>query len=94
MRRKYYLLHVHLTDGSIGDSILKVEDYIQRAKAYGVEDILAMTDIDVDLSPEKRDEVFNYLVEKYGKNCCALVSTFHIRKQKSQRSFQRCRQTF
>ena len=43
MRRKYFPLHAHLTDGSIGDSILTVEDYVKRAKAYNI-DILAMTD--------------------------------------------------
>ena len=40
---KYYPLHTHLTNGSIGDSILKVSDYISKAKEYGV-DKLAMTD--------------------------------------------------
>lgn len=41
--RKYYPLHAHLTDGSVGDSVLKVSEYVQRAKDYGV-NASAMTD--------------------------------------------------
>ena len=43
MQKKYYPLHAHLTDGSIGDSTLTVENYVKKAKALGI-DILAMTD--------------------------------------------------
>ena len=31
----YAPLHVHDTYGSIGDAILKIPDYIKRAKEYG-----------------------------------------------------------
>lgn len=40
----------------------------------------AIPDIDVDLAPDKRDEMFNYLIQRYEQDCCSLVSTFHIRK--------------
>ena len=39
----YYPLHVHTAFGSIGDSILKIEDYVKRAKEYGL-NTLAITD--------------------------------------------------
>lgn len=40
-------------------------------------------DIDVDFDSNKRDQVFNYVVNKYGKDHCALVSTFSQRKAKA-----------
>lgn len=40
---KYYPLHAHLTDGSIGDSVLKVSDYVSTAKNFGL-NAIAMTD--------------------------------------------------
>lgn len=40
---KYIPLHVHTSPGSIGDSILKVKDYVSRAKTYGL-DAIAITD--------------------------------------------------
>ena len=40
---KYYPLHVHTTSGSIGDSILRVSDYVKRGIEYGL-DALAITD--------------------------------------------------
>lgn len=40
---KYYPLHVHLAQGSIGDSILKIKDYVARGKEYGL-NALAVTD--------------------------------------------------
>lgn len=40
-------------------------------------------DIDIDFSSKKRDLVFNYVVNKYGKDKCALVSTFSERKAKA-----------
>lgn len=39
----YYPLHVHLSNGSVGDSILKVKDYIKRGKEYGLK-ALSITD--------------------------------------------------
>lgn len=36
-RKKMYIpLHVHTAKGSIGDSILKIKDYVKRAKEYGL----------------------------------------------------------
>lgn len=35
----YYPLHVHTAGGSIGDSILKIKDYIKKAKAMGLDRI-------------------------------------------------------
>lgn len=40
-------------------------------------------DVDSDFESEGRDQVFNYVVDTYGKECCALVSTFSLRKSKS-----------
>ena len=40
-------------------------------------------DIDLDFDAKKRDAVFNYVVTKYGKDHCALVSTFSERKAKA-----------
>lgn len=40
---KYYPLHVHLAQGSIGDSILKIKDYVAKGKEYGL-NALAVTD--------------------------------------------------
>ena len=39
----YYPLHVHTTLGSIGDSVLRIPDYVQRAKETGLSS-LAITD--------------------------------------------------
>lgn len=43
MDDKYYSLHVHTTAGSIRDSILKIPDYIKRAREYGL-DAVAVTE--------------------------------------------------
>lgn len=43
LTRKYYPLHVHTTTGSIGDSILRIKDYVKRGIEYGL-DALAITD--------------------------------------------------
>ncbi len=43
MKNLYYPLHAHLAYGSIGDSILRTEDYVKRAAEYGL-DALAITD--------------------------------------------------
>ena len=40
---EYCPLHVHLAEGSIGDSILQTSDYVKRGKEYGLTS-LAMTD--------------------------------------------------
>lgn len=42
----------------------------------------AIPDIDLDFSSEQRAEMFEYVVEKYGRNHCALVSTVSMRKSK------------
>jgi DNA polymerase-3 subunit alpha len=39
----YYPLHVHTTTGSVGDSVLKVDEYVKKGKEYGL-DALAITD--------------------------------------------------
>ena len=39
----YNPLHVHTTDGSISDSILRIKDYVARGKEYGL-NALAITD--------------------------------------------------
>jgi DNA polymerase-3 subunit alpha len=36
---KYYPPHVHLASGSVGDSILKMEDYISQAKEFGLDSL-------------------------------------------------------
>ena len=41
--RLYYPHHAHLASGSIGDSILRIPDYVKRAKEYGLKH-LTMTD--------------------------------------------------
>lgn len=43
----------------------------------------AIPDIDLDISSEKRQMVFDYVINKYGNECCALVSTFGIRKART-----------
>lgn len=40
-------------------------------------------DIDSDIESEGRDKLFEYIINEYGKDCCALVSTFTMRKSKS-----------
>lgn len=42
-KKQYVPLHAHLAKGSIGDSILKIKDYIKKAKKYRLEH-LSMTD--------------------------------------------------
>ena len=43
MAEKYYSLHVHTTAGSVGDSILKIPEYVEKAKEYGL-DAIAVTE--------------------------------------------------
>lgn len=40
-------------------------------------------DVDMDFESDGRDLVFDYVVKEYGSECCALVSTFTMRKSKS-----------
>lgn len=40
-------------------------------------------DIDSDYGSQRREEMFQYAVEKYGSSNCALVSTFAMRKAKA-----------
>jgi len=39
-------------------------------------DRIQMPDIDIDITDERRDEVFGYIREKYGENCVAHIITF------------------
>lgn len=43
MSEKYYSHHVHLAEGSIGDSVLKIKEYVIRGEEYGLKS-LTMTD--------------------------------------------------
>lgn len=43
----------------------------------------SIPDVDLDVSSDRRQELFDYVVDKYGQDCCALVSTFTIRKARS-----------
>ena len=43
----------------------------------------SIPDVDMDIASAKRHMMFDYTVEKYGKDHCAAVSTFQIRKAKS-----------
>lgn len=41
--QKYFSAHVHTAMGSVGDSVLRIKDYVRRGKEYGL-DALAITD--------------------------------------------------
>ena len=41
--QKYFSAHVHCAMGSVGDSVLRIEEYVERGKEYGL-DALAITD--------------------------------------------------
>jgi len=41
--QKYYSHHVHTAMGSVGDSVLRIEEYVKRGKEYGL-DTLTITD--------------------------------------------------
>ena len=41
--QKYYSLHVHTAAGSVGDSVLRIKEYVERGKEYGL-DSLTITD--------------------------------------------------
>lgn len=43
----------------------------------------SIPDIDLDVASDYRHMLFDYVVNKYGEDCCALVSTFTIRKARS-----------
>lgn len=43
----------------------------------------SVPDIDLDVGASYRHLLFEYTVNKYGEECCALVSTFSIRKARS-----------
>ncbi len=43
---------------------------------------VSMPDIDIDFDPERRGEVINYVVEKYGKECVTQIVTFGTMKAK------------
>lgn len=43
----------------------------------------SVPDIDSDIEASRREEVFNYILNKYGKDKCCLVSTFSERKAKA-----------
>ena len=45
-------------------------------------DRVSLPDIDLDFSSSRRDEMKDYVIEKYGKEHVALVGTFGIRKAK------------
>lgn len=43
----------------------------------------SVPDVDLDVGADYRHLLFEYTVNKYGEDCCALVSTFTIRKARS-----------
>lgn len=43
----------------------------------------SVPDIDIDFESSRRNLIFKYVVEKYGKEKCALVSTFGMRKARA-----------
>ena len=43
----------------------------------------SIPDIDLDIASEGRDELFKYVIDKYGEEKCSAVSTLEIRKAKS-----------
>lgn len=43
----------------------------------------AIPDIDLDIVPSKKAQVYDYIINKYGKDFCCFVSTFNIRKAKN-----------
>ena len=40
-------------------------------------------DIDIDIDPNFRNKVYDYIVEKYGEDCCCFISTFNKRKARA-----------
>lgn len=43
---------------------------------------VSMPDIDIDFSPERRSEVIDYVIKKYGKECVTQIITFGVLKAK------------
>ena len=43
----------------------------------------SIPDVDLDFASDRRQEMFDYVVDKYGADYCAAVSTFQIRKARS-----------
>lgn len=44
---------------------------------------VSMPDIDIDFAPERRKDVLNYVVNKYGKECVTQIITFGLLKPRS-----------
>lgn len=40
-------------------------------------------DIDIDVLPERRNEIYRHIIERYGENHCCFVSTFNKRKARA-----------
>lgn len=40
-------------------------------------------DIDIDLEPSRKNEVYDYIISKYGMDKCCYVSTFNMRKARN-----------
>lgn len=43
----------------------------------------ANPDIDIDLEPARKNEVYEYIISRYGKDRCCYVSTFNMRKARN-----------
>lgn len=43
----------------------------------------ANPDIDIDLEPARKNEVYDYIISKYGRERCCYVSTFNMRKARN-----------
>ena len=43
----------------------------------------ANPDIDIDLEPARKNEVYEYIISRYGKERCCYVSTFNMRKARN-----------
>jgi len=43
----------------------------------------SVPDVDLDLDPAKRDDVYNHIIERYGADHCCFVSTFNKRKARA-----------
>ena len=69
-----YLLNISVADPIKYD--LMFERFLSKNRS-------GWPDIDLDLSPTKRDEVYRHIISKYGKDYCCFVSTFQMRKAKN-----------
>lgn len=43
----------------------------------------ANPDIDIDIEPRRKNEVYEYIISKYGRDKCCYVSTFNMRKARN-----------